>query len=56
MAIYARVSTNNGSQHPEMQLEELRQYAARPGFVITSEYVDHMSGATDSSESLPADE
>ena len=29
IAIYARVSTNNG-QDPEMQLRELRQYCERP--------------------------
>lgn len=51
-AIYARVSTNNGSQHPEMQLEELRQYAARRGFVVAAEYVDHMSGAKETRPSL----
>ena len=31
-AIYARVSTKNG-QHPEMQLEELRAYCQRRGWV-----------------------
>src|ERR1041385_2996312 len=45
-AIYARVSTNNGHQSPEMQLAELREYCERRGWEITSEYVDNgVSGA-----------
>ena len=39
VALYARVSTLNG-QDPEMQLSELREYASRRGWSITSEYVD----------------
>jgi len=27
IALYARVSTSNGHQDPEMQLQELREYA-----------------------------
>jgi DNA invertase Pin-like site-specific DNA recombinase len=50
-AIYARVSTNNGHQDPEMQLAELREYAARRELIITEEYIDHVSG---SKESRPA--
>ena len=42
VAIYARVST--GKQNPEAQLLALREYAARRGFVIYKEYVDHVSG------------
>lgn len=34
-AIYARVSTLNG-QDPEMQLRELREYAARRGWDVTA--------------------
>jgi putative DNA-invertase from lambdoid prophage Rac len=37
-AIYARVSTVD--QSCEMQLQELREYAARRGFAIIGEYVD----------------
>jgi putative DNA-invertase from lambdoid prophage Rac len=37
-AIYARVSTVD--QHCEMQLAELREYAARRGWEIAGEYVD----------------
>ena len=39
IAIYARVSTNNG-QDPEVQLRELREYCQRRGWEITREYVD----------------
>ena len=38
VAIYARVSTTD--QNCEMQLRELREYAARRGWEITGEYVD----------------
>src|ERR1019366_6496288 len=50
VAIYARVSTLNG-QDPEMQLSELREYASRRGWTITSEYVDQ--GVSGSKESRP---
>jgi DNA invertase Pin-like site-specific DNA recombinase len=40
-AIYARVSTNNGHQKPEMQLRELREYCQRRGWEISGEYVDN---------------
>lgn len=45
IAIYARVSTNNG-QDPEMQLRELREYCQRRAWEISQEYVDvGISGA-----------
>lgn len=50
IAIYARVSTLNG-QNPELQLEEIREYAARRGWEITGEYVD--IGISGSKESRP---
>ncbi|MFZ0915017.1 MAG: recombinase family protein [Candidatus Korobacteraceae bacterium] len=50
VALYARVSTLNG-QDPEMQLSELREYAARRGWTVTSEYVDQ--GVSGSKESRP---
>jgi DNA invertase Pin-like site-specific DNA recombinase len=50
VALYARVSTLNG-QNPEMQLAELREYAGRRGWTITSEYVD--LGVSGSKESRP---
>jgi DNA invertase Pin-like site-specific DNA recombinase len=43
-ALYVRVSTVE--QHPETQLNELRQYAANRGLHIVGEYTDHgFSGA-----------
>lgn len=39
-ALYARVSTANGGQSPEMQLRELREYVQRRGWEIATEYVD----------------
>jgi DNA invertase Pin-like site-specific DNA recombinase len=51
-ALYARVSTLNG-QDPEMQLRELREYAARRGWQVTDEYTDHgVSGSRDSRPEL----
>ena len=50
VGLYARVSTLNG-QDPEMQLSELREYAARRGWTVTSEYVDQ--GVSGSKESRP---
>ena len=51
-ALYARVSTLNG-QNPEMQLNELREYAERRGWKVVSEYVDPgISGAKDSRPEL----
>jgi DNA invertase Pin-like site-specific DNA recombinase len=50
VALYARVSTCNG-QDPEMQLSELREYASRRGWSVTSEYVEQ--GISGSKESRP---
>jgi DNA invertase Pin-like site-specific DNA recombinase len=50
VALYARVSTLKG-QDPEMQLSELREYAARRGWTVSGEYVDH--GVSGSRESRP---
>lgn len=48
VAIYARVSTTNSGQSPEMQLRELREYVARRGWMLAGEYVDAgISGAKD---------
>src|SRR5271165_1004347 len=45
-AIYARVSTANSGQSPEMQLRELREYCKRRNWTIVGEYVDvGISGA-----------
>lgn len=52
VALYARVSTLNGHQDPEMQLTELREYATRRALSIHEEYVDQ--GVSGSKESRPA--
>ena len=52
VALYARVSTFNHGQDPELQLSELREYASRRGWKITEEYLDH--GISGSKESRPA--
>jgi DNA invertase Pin-like site-specific DNA recombinase len=50
--MYARVSTLNG-QDPEMQLNELREYALRRGWQVIGEYVDTgISGTKDSRPEL----
>jgi DNA invertase Pin-like site-specific DNA recombinase len=42
VAIYARVSTDK--QETQNQLVELREFASRQGWIVTKEYVDHVSG------------
>src|ERR1017187_2498172 len=51
IAIYGRVSTIVG-QNVEMKLSELREYAARRGWQVGGEYVDHASGAKESRPAL----
>src|SRR5207247_9599446 len=51
VALYARVSTLLG-QSPEMQLVELREYAARRGWLVIGEYVDRASGIKESRPAL----
>jgi DNA invertase Pin-like site-specific DNA recombinase len=43
-ALYARVSTVDKGQDPEVQLGELREYAARRGFEVVVKFVDFASG------------
>src|SRR3989442_8095710 len=52
VAIYARVSTSNGQQDPEMQLRELREYAKHRELTIVGEYIDKMTGSKDSRPAL----
>ena len=52
VALYARVSTVNHGQDPEVQLHELRAYCERRGFEIIGEYVD--KGVSGSRERRPA--
>jgi len=41
VVMYARVSTQNHGQDPEVQLREMRGYLKLRGFRIVGEYVDH---------------
>ena len=50
-AFYVRVSTSNHQQDPEMQLGDLRRFAAARGWQRVEPYVDRMTG---SKESRPA--
>src|SRR5713101_172026 len=52
VALYARVSTSNGQQDPEMQLRELRDYADHRGWQIADIYTD--AGVSGSKDSRPA--
>lgn len=45
VALYARTSTSDGRQEVDNQLSELRQFAARQGWEIVHEYIDHDSGS-----------
>lgn len=51
VALYARVSTADKGQDPEMQLSELREYARARGFTVYREFVDR--GISGSKESRP---
>jgi DNA invertase Pin-like site-specific DNA recombinase len=51
IALYARVSTTDKGQDPEMQLRELREYCERRKLEIVHEYVDN--GISGSKESRP---
>jgi DNA invertase Pin-like site-specific DNA recombinase len=44
VALYARVSTKGRRQDTENQLIALREYAAKQGWEIVGEYVDHETG------------
>lgn len=52
VALYARVSTTDKGQDPELQLRELREYAGRRGWTTVEEYVD--KGVSGVKESRPA--
>lgn len=45
--IYARVSTTDKGQDPDLQLRPLREYCNARGFEVAGEYVDYTSGAKD---------
>ena len=44
VALYARVSTKDGRQDTDNQLLQLREFCAKQGWDIVSEYVDHETG------------
>ncbi len=46
VALYGRVSTRDGRQDTENQLGALREYAAKQGWTVVAEYVDHETGGT----------
>jgi len=52
VGVYARVSTANCQQDPELQLSELREYATRRGWEIAEIYTDN--GVSGSKDSRPA--
>lgn len=53
VGLYARVSTLDKGQDPELQLRELRIYASTQKLTVFEEYVDHgISGAKDSRPAL----
>lgn len=53
VALYARVSTLDKGQDPEMQLRELRAHAQTQGWTVYSEYIDKgISGSKDSRPQL----
>jgi DNA invertase Pin-like site-specific DNA recombinase len=47
VSIYARISTDDGRQDADNQLDQLRTFCARSGWTVTHEYVDHLSGKND---------
>ena len=50
VAIYARVSLDDGRQDAENQLAQLRAWCGAAGHTIAGEYVDHASGGKDASQ------
>lgn len=52
-ALYARVSTTDKGQNPEVQLRELREFCVRRGWANSCQYIDKgWSGAKDSRPEL----
>jgi len=45
VGLYARVSTKDKGQETENQLVQLREFAAKQGWQIVSEYIDHETGS-----------
>lgn len=53
-ALYARVSTKDKGQHVDLQLHELREYAARRGWAAVEFVDDGASGAKEDRQALQA--
>jgi DNA invertase Pin-like site-specific DNA recombinase len=51
VALYARCSTLDKGQDPELQLQPLREYCLRRGFEVSGEYVDN--GVTGTKDRRP---
>jgi DNA invertase Pin-like site-specific DNA recombinase len=45
IAIYGRVSTRDRGQEVENQLVQLREFAAKQGWTVVREFIDHESGS-----------
>jgi DNA invertase Pin-like site-specific DNA recombinase len=45
IAIYGRVSTKDRGQEVENQLAQLREFAAKQGWTVVREFIDHESGS-----------
>jgi DNA invertase Pin-like site-specific DNA recombinase len=45
ISLYARVSTKDKGQETENQLVQLRDFAAKQGWAIVCEYIDHETGS-----------
>jgi DNA invertase Pin-like site-specific DNA recombinase len=55
VALYARTSTSDKGQDPELQLEDLRRLAEQRGWTVVEEYVDAgISGTKDARPALDA--
>lgn len=55
VAIYARVSTNDGRQDTENQLQQLREYVERqPAWQLDGEFIDNASGSNGNRPALKA--
>ncbi|HOX59020.1 MAG TPA: recombinase family protein [Candidatus Paceibacterota bacterium] len=51
-AIYLRISTNNGSQTTDSQLQEIKKYCEMRGWTETEVFEDHVSGGKASRPAL----
>jgi len=54
IALYARVSTKDKGQDTENQLVQLREFAAKQGWQVMREYIDHETGGTSDREQFQA--